>query len=503
MRKVALIVLDGWGIGKNEKNNAIYMAKPRFFNYLISNFPNTQLQTSGEAVGLPNGQIGGSEVGHLTMGAGRVLLESLTHINLAFSNQSEINKVLQTPALQQFIKHAQQKPAHLIGLVSSGGVHSHINHLYSLLKIMKQQHCLSPNIHFISDGRDTPTQSGIIYAKELLQFIDNLGFGKVVTLCGRFFAMDRDNNLDRTKKAVAKIINLSPAPLKSVSLIKAFEQSYQNKITDEFIEPAIVNRAYSGINKDEPIFFFNFRADRTRELVTLINQSLPNNPLTTIARYDQRYIYPVVFEKAHAEITLAKIISEHGLSQLRVAETEKAPHVTYFFSGGTETVFPNEYRIIIPSNKVKHDVMPEMKAKEVTDGVIDFVSKNQPNFILINYANCDMVGHTGNFPAMITAIQALDQELERLCSYLTKQSYICVITADHGNSDFAFDLTTKEINTAHTLNPVPFIIYSTDNTYQLKPNETVSFGLSDVAGTILDLMEIEKPKKNFNSLLKN
>jgi len=500
MKKVALIVLDGWGVGENKENNAIYMAKPKFFNHLITNYPNTKLQASGELVGLPKGQIGGSEVGHLTMGAGKVLTESLTRINLAFSDQSGVNNILHIPTFQQFIKNAQQKPAHLIGLISDGGVHSHINHLFSLLKIMKQQNCLSPNIHFISDGRDTPTQSGIIFAQQLLQLINQLKFGKVVTLLGRFFAMDRDNNLDRTKKAVSNILGESIS-IHLVGLIKAFENSYQQQITDEFIEPIVVDQDYSRVNDNEPFFFFNFRADRMRQLISMLKEKLPDSSFFTMTRYGDDYPYKVIFEKEKVDITLGKIISDHGLYQLRAAETEKAPHVTYFFNGGTEVVYKNEHRIICSSNKVKHDVMPEMKAKEITDNVIDFVTKKSPDFILVNYANSDMVGHTGNFPAIITAIQTLDRELERLCSYLIKQDYICVITADHGNSDLTYDLKTKEINTAHTLNPVPFIIYSSGNKYQLKPIEIVSFGLSDVAGTILDLMKIEKPKKEFNSLL--
>lgn len=501
MKKVALIVLDGWGIGKNEENNAIFMAKPQFFNQILKNYPYTQLQASGEFVGLPKGQIGGSEVGHLTMGAGKILTESLSRINVAFSELSGTNSILHLPTFKQFIRNAQQKPAHLIGLISTSGVHSHINHLFSLLTIMHQEKCLSPNIHFISDGRDTPTQSGIKFAEQLLQLINQLKYGKVATLSGRFFAMDRDNNLDRTKKAVSTILHRS-APTQ-MGLIKAFENSYQQKITDEFIEPVIVDPTYSGVHNDESFFFFNFRADRMKQIITKLNQEIPNSPFFTMTRYDLTYGYPVIFEKEKVDLTLGNIISKHGLCQLRVAETEKAPHVTYFFNGGTEIVYKDEHRIICSSNKVKHDVIPEMKAKEITDNIINFVTKKQPSFILVNYANSDMVGHTGNYSAIITAIRTLDQELERLCSYLVKQDYICVITADHGNSDFTYDLKTKEINTAHTLNPVPFIIYSSNNKYQLKPTGPIPFGLSDVAGTILDLMEIEKPKENFNSLLRN
>jgi len=501
MKKVALIVLDGWGVGENKENNAIYMAKPKFFNHLITNYPNTKLQASGELVGLPKGQIGGSEVGHLTMGAGRVLEESLTKINNTFSNLSSNNTILQIPTFQQFIKNAQQRPAHLVGLISTSGVHAHIQHLFSLLKVMKQQKCLSPNIHFISDGRDTSTQSGIVFAQQLLQLINLLNYGKVVSLSGRFFAMDRDNNLDRTKKAVLNILRESK-PVQTYKLIRAFENSYQQKITDEFIEPVIVDQYYFGVNNDEPFFFFNFRADRMRQLITMLKQKLPNNPFFTITRYDDNYSYKVIFDKEKVDVTLGKIISDHKLSQLRAAETEKAPHVTYFFNGGTNIVYKGEHRIICSSNKIKHDVMPEMKAKKITDNIINFVTKKHPDFILANYANSDMVGHTGNFPAIITAIQTLDHELERLCSKLIKNKYICVITADHGNSDIAYNPITKEINTAHTLNPVPFIIYSPDNKYQLKPTTTISFGLSDIAGTVLDLMEIEKPKENFNSMLK-
>ncbi|MCL4375098.1 2,3-bisphosphoglycerate-independent phosphoglycerate mutase [Patescibacteria group bacterium] len=507
MKKLALIVLDGWGIGEPKENNAIYMAKTPFFDYLWDHYPHTKLQASGEFVGLPKGQIGGSEVGHLTIGAGQVLLQTLPRINRSLADpEHRQTGILNLPGFQQFIKLAQRHPTHLIGLVSAGGIHSHIDHLFAILKLMKQMQARSPYVHFISDGRDRPPHSAINDAIRLLQLINQLKYGKVATLSGRYYAMDRDNNLDRTDRAARTIAapQSDPAPGHHLSKLSDHVRfAYNNDVTDEFIEPVRVDRDFSGLNPAEPLFFFNFRTDRMKQLVRTIHRLAPTNPIFTMTRYDAGFPYPVIFDKVEATKTLGKLISEQAARQLRTAETEKAPHVTYFFNGGTELVYPHEHRVMTSSNKVKHDAMPEMKAEEITRNVIKTVKQLSPQFVLANYANSDMVGHTGNFPAIKRAVEKVDAELKTLCRFLSQAGYVCVITADHGNADVAFDLKTRQPHTAHTLNPVPFVIYAPHqkDIHKLRLNHDPNAGLSLVAGTVLQLMEIPKPKKGFVSLI--
>jgi len=498
MKKLALIVLDGWGIGKEDEHNGIFMSKPEFFNNLWQNYPHTTLQASGEYVGLPESQIGGSEVGHLTLGAGRVIFQELPRITKSLEEKNSDEPISKNANFLQLIDQAKKKTLNLIGMISPGGVHSHENHLYKLLEIFKKQGCLSPNIHFIADGRDVSPLSGIESAKRLINTTKELNFGKVVTLSGRFYAMDRDKNMKRTEKAIDLYISGKATVEKD--LVIAFQASYDKKILDEFIEPVVVDANFKGIGKDEPLFFFNFRTDRMKQLVTEINKNLPTNQIFTMTRYDKSYSYPVIFEKKAIDNTVGKIISKYKLTQLRAAETEKYAHVTYFFNGGVERVFEGEDRILIESNKdITHDQMPEMKAKEIAQAVIDEVPKTNPNFILVNFANADMVGHTGKMPAIITAIKATDEALKKLCDYLISQGYICCITADHGNADQTYDHEANHASTAHSLNPVPFIIYDKEN-QKIKLNQDKHNGLSKVAGTVLNLMEI-KEAEGFENLI--
>jgi len=503
VKKLALIILDGWGLGRHKENNAIDVARTPFFDYLWKKFPHTRLQASGIFVGLPEGQIGGSEVGHLTIGAGRIIRQTLPRINQGLASARQKDGILDIAAFKQFLKNAQRKTPHLIQLISAGGIHSHIDHLFAILKLMKTASCKSPIIHYISDGRDRPPQSGINDAKHLLQLINKLKYGKVVTLSGRFYAMDRDNNWERTARAAQNIV--CPPVKKShrpaLSLTDHFRQAYDRKTGDEFIEPVLIDRHFSGVGSGEPLFFLNFRADRMKQLVAHIRRLLPLSPIFTMTRYDMTYDFPVIFEKEIPEQTLGKIISRQSARQLRAAETEKAPHVSYFFNGGAETVFTDEHRVFAESNKVKHDLAPEMKLKEIGLNVTTMVKKISPQFILINFANSDMVGHTGNFPAIVAAVEKTDRQLEKTCRFLTQQGYACVITADHGNADIAFDLKTHEPHTAHTLNPVPFIVYDPHRPQPIKLKCHSSLGLGEVGGTVLDLMEIEKPKKGFVSLI--
>lgn len=507
MRKLALIILDGWGIGEDKPNNAIYVANTPFFDHLWKTYPKTQLQASGEFVGLPHGQIGGSEVGHLTIGAGRVIFQELPRI----SRHLEHENIMSVENFAELINAAKKNHLHLIGLLSPGGVHSHEQHLFKLLEMLKKYSCKSPIIHFISDGRDLSPTLGVKSAQRLIKKLHELQFGTVATLTGRFFAMDRDKNYDRTKKAVDLIVHAkaeqpaSSKPNTFDNLIEQFQESHKNNITDEFIEPVVIDKQYKGIKKGEPLFFFNFRRDRMKQLVSEIHKQIPEHEIFTMTEYDPSYTFSVIFGKQVIKNTVSELLSSYQLTQLKATETEKFPHVTYFFNGGRETVFKGELHNLSESNKVKHDTMPEMKAQNIVHNVLKQVKEYQPNFILVNFANSDMVGHTGNFQAVVKAIETVDHELKKLCDELTKHHYICVITADHGNADIMYDPETKEPHTAHTLNPVPFIIYDPSNKHNLhvKLNQNPENGLSKIAGTILQLMELKTNQHEFKSLIEN
>lgn len=508
MRKLALIILDGWGIGEEKPNNAIHLSQTPFFDHIWKNFPHTQLQASSEFVGLPEGQIGGSEVGHLTIGAGRVIYQTLPRINKSLGQlESGILSIKNFKTLLELAKH---KSIHIIGQISTGGVHSHEDHLFRILEVMKQYGCKSPIIHFISDGRDTSSISGIKSANKLIKKLRELEFGTVATLSGRFFAMDRDHNMERTKKAVDVFmgrIAIEPGMTQDIftNLLSAFEESYKKEITDEFIEPLTIDPHYKGIHSDDVLFFSNFRNDRMKQIVTELHtaSSIRADHIFTMTRYDKTYLFPVLFEKETISGTIGEVLSSLNLKQLKAAETEKAPHVTYFFNGGIEQTFQGEIRTVAESNKVKHDTLPEMKAIEIHTNIRNEVLRHHPEFILVNFANPDMVGHTGNFKAVVAGVESVDRELKKLCEFLIKHDYICLITADHGNADIMYDLETKEPHTAHTLNPVPFIVYDPHDpaNQKLHLNANPENGLSLIAGTALELMQLHKPAKDFKSLI--
>ncbi|MDQ3099035.1 MAG: 2,3-bisphosphoglycerate-independent phosphoglycerate mutase [bacterium] len=508
MNKLALIILDGWGIGENTDNNAIFKANTPFFDSIWGKYPHTILQASGEYVGLPEGQIGGSEVGHITIGAGRVLYQELPRINRSLRFKDSQEGIMFNANFLTMLDQAKHNALHLIGLISTGGVHSHEEHLLLLLRILKEEGALNPYIHFISDGRDTGPNSGIESARRLQESLEELQFGKIVTLSGRFYAMDRDNNLNRTERAVRLIVDGTKSDENSIEpsenpLEAAFHESYRNDVTDEFIEPVILDKSYSGVQQGEPIFFWNFRSDRMKQLITAIQPRTLLSPILTMTQYDKSYTFPVLFEKQRVADTLGELLSKKGLTQLRAAETEKYAHVTYFFNGGVEVVFDGEVRSLAESNKVKHDEMPQMKAREIREQVQDAISEKHPDFILVNFANPDMVGHTGNFAAVVEGVETVDAQLKNLTEYLLSEDYICCITADHGNADIMYDLTTGEPHTAHTLNPVPFIVYSRDSQVlsNLKLDQTEANGLSMIAGTVLDLMKIPDLNHEFESLI--
>lgn len=497
MRKLALIILDGWGLGEKKENNAIHMAKTPFFDSLWNQFPHTQLQASGEFVGLPVGQIGGSEVGHLTIGAGRVIYQELPRINTSLAK-----KDLEIKNFIELIERGRLHTIHLIGLVSPGGVHSHEEQLFTILEIMKVNGCKSPWIHFISDGRDVGPKTATESAKRLTKRLRDLQFGAVATLSGRFYAMDRDKNMDRTHKAV-EVIEQGITKSQANDVSVAITASHNANINDEFIEPMTIDPSYKGIHSQDILFFTNFRSDRFKQLVIELHRRLPHNPIYTMTQYDKAYSFPVLFEKQSIDNTLGEILSKLNRTQLRATESEKFPHVTYFFNGGVEVVFDGEIRSLAESNKVKHDEMPHMKAEEIHQNVRRQVESANPDFILINFANPDMVGHTGVFGAVLAGVEKVDRELKLLCEYLSSKGYIVCVTADHGNADIMYDIESGTPHTAHTLNPVPFIVYDIHDAKNqtLKLSDKEDNGLHLIAGTVLDLMDLKKPAADFETLI--
>jgi len=520
MHKLALIILDGFGIGKPNSTNAIHVANTPFFDRIWKYFPHTTLQASGLAVGLPEGQIGGSEVGHLTIGAGRVLYQDLVRVNLAFDESDNSSYGIKNNTnFQLFIREAQKEPAHLLGMLSPGGIHSHQKHLFALLKIMHEQGCKEPYIHVISDGRDTLPYSGKEYAKELTDLMHKLSFGKIVGVVGRFYGMDRDHNWDRTQKLLDLIVK-GAADKKSRDLVEAFEQNYHEKLTDELQEATKILPEYNGIKKNEPVLFWNYRSDRMKQIVSKLHETYPKNPFFTLTQYDKDYSYPVFFDKQSITHTLSEVISAQKITQLKSAETDKIPHVTYFFNGGVEVTFPNELHAFIESTKVTYDKSPKMRAHEIVQSVEDEYEKHPKlGFAVINFANADLVSHFGVFESSVKAVECVDQELKRICDFLTENEFICVITADHGNADEMVDEKTGQPRTAHTMNPVPFVIYDPKHisSYHCHPelacppnrrdsgsislDQNKNIGLSHIARTVLELMEIDVPEEYEESLI--
>lgn len=504
MRKLALIVLDGWGVGKKDRSNAIYTAKTPFIDKISAEYPYTQLQASHEYVGLPHGQMGGSEVGHLTIGAGRIFFQDLPRVSRAFNEpENPEYGVMQKPTFREFLSVAKERTAHLIGLVSPGGIHSHQDHLYRILEIMKAQGCKSPIIHFISDGRDTLPNVGIQFAQALLDKLAQLNYGRVVDVTGRFYTMDRDNNWDRVQPGI-DVMYYGKGVKSKPDLITAFKDNYAEGLTDELQQATNIDPSYKGVTENDAFFFFDIRADRMRQIVTKTHELFPNLPLYTMTRYGKDYPDPVIFDHEHLKDTLGEIVSNNGIKQLRAAETDKIPHVTFFFDGGTDVKYPDTYQVFAESTKVTYDQTPEMRAKEITDGVITQIN-NVPDigFCIVNFANADLVGHFGKYDPIVKACEVVDQELERLCAYLTAHDFICVVTSDHGHADLVIDEKTGQIMTSHSLNPVPFIIYCPNNPElkSLKLDQAENNGLSKVAGTVLDLMQLSKPTHDFESLI--
>ena len=502
-RPITLIILDGWGVGDNPEYSAEAKAVTPFYNSLVKKFPNTVLSASGEDVGLPDGQMGNSEVGHLNIGAGRVVYQDYTRINIAVRDGSlQKNEVI---AGAMDAAKASGKALHLMGLLSGGGVHSDIRHLFALIKMAASKGVGSVRIHAFMDGRDTPPQSGLGYARELDSFIGKEGLGgtvKVATVSGRYYAMDRDNRWERVLQAYDAMV-LGGGRTNSTAS-GAVEYAYKHGETDEFIMPTVImdGGAPAGMIKDgDSVIFFNFRTDRTRELTRALaldgfdgfeRKSRPRlATFVCMTEYDKTFGLPVAFPPFTLTNIFGEVVSGLGLKQLRIAETEKYAHVTFFFNGGVEKAFYGEDRCLIPSPRevATYDKKPEMSAYLVTDEVVKRVKSGKYDVIVINYANPDMVGHTGIMSAAVKACEVVDGCLSKVVQCVDAQGGLCIVTADHGNVEKMFDPGNGEPFTAHTSNRVPFIIAS--DGYRLDgPGR-----LADVAPTMLDIMGIEKPKE--------
>lgn len=492
--KSILIILDGWGIATDSKRSAIDMAHTPNYKSLLATYPNSTLVTFGEEVGLPEGQMGNSEVGHINIGAGRVVYQELARINKAIRE----GELQQMPALLSSIKAANERSAdvHLIGLVSDGGVHSHINHLLALTDIVEQNASGGKFIHAFTDGRDTAPDGGRRYLKTVTDHISGTGV-EVASVIGRYYAMDRDQRWERTQRAYDLLVKGEGTQRSSVD--EVFSASYEAGLTDEFIEANRVCSGQKGLIKDNDlVIFFNFRTDRPRQLTTVLTQedksefgmSTLNINMVTFTKYDDRYEgITVLFEKDEIKNSLGEVLANNGKSQLRMAETEKYPHVTFFFNGGREASFENESRIVVPSPKVAtYDLQPEMSAYELKDKLIAFIESDEPDFICVNFANTDMVGHTGDFDAAIKAAQVVDECLGEIMSTSLPNGYHHIIIADHGNSDIMRNEDGSP-HTAHTTNLVPLIYAHKDNKKVLAKHGK----LADVAPTILKLMKVDIP----------
>jgi 2,3-bisphosphoglycerate-independent phosphoglycerate mutase len=491
-KKVGLIILDGWGIGKNDHSNAILSAQTPFTHQLNDTAAHATLRTDGEFVGLPEGQMGNSEVGHMNIGAGRVVYQDLVKIHLSIRN----NELHKNEVLLAALQHAKKenKNVHFIGLVSDGGVHSHINHLKALVDICEEQELTKVFIHAITDGRDCDPKSGEGFIEDLENHLEGKQ-AKIASVIGRYFAMDRDKRWERVKKAYDLFVTGSHEKSPSASL--AVAQSYVNGITDEFIEPIQIEGNYQGIEEGDVVICFNFRTDRCREITMALHQQdfpdfgMKKLPLyyVTMTRYDDSFQnVHILFEKDNLMHTLGETLSAANKTQLRIAETEKYPHVTFFFNGGREEPFEGENRLMVPSPKVAtYDLQPEMSAKEIASSCIQFLHEKTPDFFCLNFANPDMVGHTGVYEAIVKAIETTDACLKQVAETAIELGYSLIVIADHGNADCAVNEDGSP-NTAHTTNPVPVWIVDKEIT---KVNNGK---LADIAPTVLELLGIEKPQ---------
>jgi 2,3-bisphosphoglycerate-independent phosphoglycerate mutase len=503
-KKAILVIMDGWGLGKIRSADAIQNANVPFVSSLYEKYPHTTLVTCGEDVGLPAGQMGNSEVGHLNLGAGRIVYQELERINVSI-RKGELTKNEHLLAAIRLAK-SSQKPLHLLGLVSNGGVHSHINHIKAICDDCKAEGLTEVYIHAFTDGRDTDPKSGLGFIKELQEHM-NGSVGKIASVSGRYFSMDRDKRWERVKLAYDCLVKGEGQ--KATDAIAAIEQSYAANVTDEFIKPTvIVNEAQQplALIKDGDVALcFNFRTDRCREISEVLTQNdhpdfdmhKLNIDYTTMTSYDHSFKnVHVIFEKDNLANTLGEILANNGKKQIRIAETEKYPHVTFFFSGGREEPFEGESRIMVPSPKVAtYDLQPEMSAFGITDKLIPEIENETADFICLNYANTDMVGHTGVFSAAVKAAETVDACVKRVVTAALEHGYTVFLTADHGNSDFMINEDGSP-NTAHTLNPVPLFVIDKEWKGEVNPGK-----LGDIAPTILTVMGLPVPKDMTGNIL--
>ena len=498
-----LMILDGFGINEKEEGNAIKLANTPNLDRIMKTYPTTKIYTSGRAVGLDEGQMGNSEVGHINIGAGRVVFQESTRITKSIEDGDFFSIYELTGAIEHCKKNNSK--LHVMGLISDGGVHSLRRHLYAILELCKRKDFENVYVHFFSDGRDTPPTSGENYVNELIEKLQEKGLGKIATIMGRYYAMDRDNRWERVEKAYNALVYGEGE--KATSPVAAIETSYQKEIFDEFVEPTVilnVDKPVATIDENDSVIFFNFRHDRGRELTRAImdpnfkefkTKRFNNVYYVCMTEYDSSFDtiknVHIAFKPVKIENTFGEYISNLGLTQLRIAETEKYAHVTFFFNGGAEEKqFPGEDRILVPSPKVAtYDMQPEMSIYEVTEKVIEAIKSRNYDAIILNFANPDMVGHTGNLEAAIKAIEEVDKKVGEVEKAITEENGVLIITADHGNIEQMIDYVTGEPHTAHTTNPVPLALIGMENV-KLKEGK-----LADLAPTMLEIMGLEKPQE--------
>ena len=496
-KPTVLMILDGYGLNENKEANAVAEAKTPVMDKLMKEYPFVKGNASGMAVGLPEGQMGNSEVGHMNMGAGRIVYQELTRITKEIQDGDFFKNEAMLEAIENCKKNGSA--LHCFGLLSDGGVHSHMRHLFGLLELAKRKDFEEVYVHCFLDGRDTPPASAEGYIMKLQEKMKEKGVGKIASISGRFYSMDRDKRWNRIQKTYDAMVN--GIGEKSASPITAIESSYQKEIFDEFVEPTVIcngDKPVATISKNDSVIFFNFRPDRAREITrTLVDTNFEdfetkkdlNLFFVCMTQYDETMPnVKVAFKPTTLVNTFGEYISDKGMTQLRIAETEKYAHVTFFFNGGNEKQYKGEDRILVPSPKVEtYDMQPEMSAPEVTEKVLDAINSRKYDVIILNYANPDMVGHTGNLDAAIKAIEEIDKDVGKVVEAIRANEGVLLITADHGNSEQMVDYTTGEPQTSHTTNPVPLILVGME-TAKLKSGK-----LADLAPTMLDIMGLEKP----------
>ena len=497
-KPMMLMILDGFGVNENEKANAVKLANTPNIDKLMKTWPTTTIYTSGLNVGLPDGQMGNSEVGHTNIGAGRIVYQDLTRITKSIEEGDFFSIKELTGAIENCQKNHSK--LHIMGLLSDGGVHSHIRHLYALLELAKRKDFEDVYVHCFLDGRDTPPASGESYIMKLEEKMKEKGVGKIASISGRFYAMDRDKRWERVVKAYNALVNGEGE--KATSSISAIEGSYQKEVFDEFVVPTVIcngDDPVATISENDSVIFYNFRPDRAREITrSLVDpefKEFKTKPLhlyyVCFTQYDETIPnVEIAFKPETLKNTFGEYVSKKGLTQLRIAETEKYAHVTFFFNGGEEKQYPGEDRILVPSPKVEtYDLKPEMSAYEVTDKVVEAIKSDKYDSIILNYANPDMVGHTGNLDAAIQAIETIDTCVQKVVEAVEEKNGIIMMTADHGNAEQMIDYKTGEPHTAHTTNPVPLVLIGVEGV-KLKTGK-----LADLAPTMLELMELPKPEE--------